>query len=174
MYIYYTQMMQAISMYKEDRRLTGVEFNKDATTGAIVKTAPAPAPPAPTGAALTLQDAEKAYTIRDLVKAKTLFLKVLQETDKKSTHATAYYGLARIALIEKHLDDAEQLFQKSLDSEPEPFDKAWDLVYLGRLSMAAGESDQATKYFQSAIELEGATDKARQEARQGLEQAKKK
>jgi tetratricopeptide (TPR) repeat protein len=174
MYLYYAQMIQAISLYKEDRRLTGVEFNKDAVAGAIVKTAPAPAPPPPTGAALTLQDAEQAYTTRDLAKAKTLFLRTLQETDKKSMHATAYYGLARVALLEKHLDDAEQLFQKSLASEPEPFDKAWVMVYLGRLSIAAGETEQAIKYFQGAFDLEGATDKARQEARQGLELARRK
>jgi tetratricopeptide (TPR) repeat protein len=174
MYLYYTQMMQAISLYKEDRRLTGVEFHKEAAAGAIVKTPPAPPPPPPTGAALTLRDAELAYTARDLAKAKTLFLKTLEETGKKSMHATAYYGLARIALLEKDLDAAERLFQKSLASEPEAFDKAWDLVYLGRLSIAAGELEQAIKYFQSAFDLEGATDKVRQEARQGLELAHRK
>ncbi len=174
LYIYYPQMLQAISLYKEDRRLTGVEFNKDAAAGAVVKTAPAPAPPPLAGAALTLRDAEQAYTTRDLARAKTLFLKTLEESDKKSTQATAYYGLARVALLEKDLDAAERLFQKSLASEPEPFDKAWDLVYLGRLSIAAGESEQAVKYFQTAFDLEGATEKARQEARQGLEMAKKK
>jgi tetratricopeptide (TPR) repeat protein len=89
-------------------------------------------------------------------------------------HASAYYGLARIALLERDLDTAERLFQKSLDSEPEAFDKAWDLVYLGRLAVASGESDRAAEYFQNALQLEGATEKARQEAKQGLELAKKK
>ena len=88
-------------------------------------------------------------------------------------HASAYYGLARIALLEKDLDAAERLFQKSLDSDPEAFDKAWDLVYLGRLSVAAGDRDKAAEYFQSALQLEGASDKARQEAKQGLELTKK-
>jgi hypothetical protein len=40
--------------------------------------------------------------------------------------------------------------------------------------VAAGEFDKATEYFQSALQLEGATEKARQEAKQGLELAKKK
>ena len=62
-------------------------------------------------------------------------------------HASAYYGLARIALLEKDLDAAERLFQKSLESEPEAFDKAWVLVYLGRLSVAAGERDRADGVF---------------------------
>jgi hypothetical protein len=47
-------------------------------------------------------------------------------------------------------------------------------VYLGRLAVASGEGDKATEYFQRVLQLEGATDKARQEAKQGLELAKKK
>ena len=173
MYEYYADMMKAIDLVKEDRRLTGFEFRKDSVPGAVVKT-PAQAPPVATGAAKTLEEAEQAYTARELVQAKQLFLKTLESSEKRSMHASAYYGLARIALLEKDLDTAERLFQKSLESEPEAFDKAWDLVYLGRLAVAAGENDRASEYFQSALQLEGATDKARQEAKQGLELAKKK
>jgi tetratricopeptide (TPR) repeat protein len=172
MYLYYTEMMQAIDLVKEDRRLTGVEFNKTSAERPVVKTPPAP-PASPTGAAKTLQEAEQTYSSRELEKSKKLFLKVLEETEQKSVHASAYYGLARIALIEKDLDTAERLFRKSLDSEPDAFDKAWDLVYLGRLSIGAGDRDQAIKYFESALKLEGATDKARQEAKAGLEMTKR-
>jgi tetratricopeptide (TPR) repeat protein len=173
MYFYYTEMMQAIDLVKEDRRLTGVEFSKDSAARPAVRM-PAQEPPPPvTGAAKTLQEAEQAYSSRQLDKSKKLFLKTLEETEKPSMHASAYYGLARIALLEKDLDAAERLFQKSLDSDPEAFDKAWDLVYLGRLSVAAGDRDKAAEYFQSALQLEGASDKARQEAKQGLELTKK-
>jgi tetratricopeptide (TPR) repeat protein len=172
MYLYYTEMMQAIDLVKEDRRLTGVEFSKESAPGATVKQ-PAPAPPpAATGVVKTLAEAEQAYSSRELDKSKKLFLKTLEETEKRSVHASAYYGLARIALLQKDLDAAERLFQKSLESDPEAFDKAWVLVYLGRLSVAAGDRDKATEYFQSALQLEGATEKARQEARQGLQLTK--
>ena len=174
MYLYYTEMMQAIDLMKEDRRLAGVEFSKNSAARPAVRMPP-PAPvAAATGAAKTLAEAEQAYGSRELEKSKQLFLKTLGETEKRSVHASAYYGLARIALLDKDLDAAERLFQKSLDSEPEAFDKAWVLVYLGRLSVAAGERDRAMEYFQSALQLEGATEKARQEAKQGLELAKKK
>ncbi len=172
MYLYYTEMMQAIDLIKEDNRLTGVEFNKTSAERPAVKTPPMP-PPALTGAAKTLEEAEQTYSSRELEKSKALFLQVLEQTEKKSVHASAYYGLARIALIQKDLDSAERLFQKSMESEPEAFDKTWDLVYLGRLAIAAGDRDQAIKYFESALQLDGATDKARQEARQGLELTKK-
>jgi len=140
----------------------------------IASAVPGASQPAPvaTGASKTLQDAEAAYTARDLEKAKKLFLQILEQTDNKPLHASAYYGLARTALLEKDLDAAERLFQKSLDSEPEPFDKAWDHVYLGRLSLAAGDRDGAAKHFQAAIQLPGATEKARQEAQQGLQAIK--
>ena len=174
MYLYYTEMMQAIDLIKEDRRLTGVEFSKDsAARPAVRMPAPVP-PPAATGAAKTLEEAELAYSSRELEKAKKLFLKTLEETEKRSVHASAYYGLGRIALLEKDLDAAERLFQKALESEPEAFDKGWVLVYLGRLAVAAGDRDKATEYFQSALQLEGATDKARLAAKQGLELTKKK
>ena len=174
MYLYYTEMMQAIDLMKEDRRLAGVEFSKDSAARPAVRMPPPAPAAAATGAAKTLAEAEQAYGSRELEKSKQLFLKTLGETEKPSVHASAYYGLARIALLEKDLDAAERLFQKSLESEPEAFDKAWVLVYLGRLSVAAGEFDKATEYFQSALQLEGATEKARQEAKQGLELAKKK
>jgi tetratricopeptide (TPR) repeat protein len=174
MYVYYADMMKAIDLVKEDKRLTGFEFRKDSAPGAVVKTPAQAPPPVAAGAAKTLEEAEQAYGARKLPEAKELFLKTLQSTEKRSLHASAYYGLARIALLEKDLDAAERLFQKSLESEPEAFDKAWDLVYLGRLAVASGESGKAAEYFQSALQLEGATDKARQEAKQGLELAKKK
>jgi len=172
MLLYYKEMVQAIDVVKEDKRLTNVEFAKAPGARPVVPV-PAPAPPpAPTGAAKTMQDAEAAYTSRDLEKAKKLFLQILSETDNKQTHASAYYGLGRVALIEKDLDAAERLFQKSLDSGPDAFDKAWDHVYLGRLALAAGEKAAAAKHFQTALQLEGATAKARQEAQQGLDQTK--
>jgi len=171
--LYYVEMIQAINLVKEDQRLTGFEFTKSTAPGAVVKTAPPPPPPVVTGAAKILQDAELAYGSRELDKSKALFLKVLEQTDKRSVHASAFYGLGRIALLQKDLDAAEPLFQKALDSEPEAFDKAWILVYLGRLSIAAGERDKATQFFQSAIQLEGATERARQEAKQGLELTRK-
>lgn len=171
MMLYYKEMVQAIDVYKEDQRLTGVQFAKTAAPGRAAPTAPAKAPE-PEGAARTLRDAESAFLARDAGKAKELFLKILEQTDKKPMHASAYNGLGRTALLEKDLDAAERLFQKSLDSDPEPFDKAWDHVYLGRLSLAAGDREAAAKHFQAALDVEGATEKARQEARQGLDQTK--
>ena len=68
---------------------------------------------------------------------------------------------------------AERLFQKTLDLGPEPTIKAWALVYLGRLAVAAGERDQAMQYFQSALKVEGASAATQKAASQGVEASSK-
>ena len=172
MLLYYKEMVQAIDVVKEDKRLATVEFNKTGAERPPLKTAPAPPPPL-TGAAKTLQDAEAAYGSRQLDAAKQLFLKALEQTDKLPQHATAYYGLGRIALLEKNLDDAERLFLKSLECEPEGFDKAWDMVYLGRLAVAEGDREKAIRLLGGVAKVEGATDKAKEQAAQLLQQISK-
>ena len=81
--------------------------------------------------------------------------------------------MARIAALQKDPEDAERLFQKMLELEPEAQVKAWALVYLGQLELAAGEREQAVKYFQSALQVEGASEKARQTAQQGIARSSK-
>ncbi len=87
-------------------------------------------------------------------------------------HAAAYYGLARIAIFQKDPETADRLFRKSLEEMPEPPVKAWVLVYLGKLSLAAGERETAVEFFHNALQVEGASEKARDEAQKGLQQTK--
>jgi tetratricopeptide (TPR) repeat protein len=105
-----------------------------------------------------------------LDKAKEMFLAAIGETDQKPLHASAYYGLARIAALEKDPATAERLFLKALDDEPEPPVKAWCLVYLGRLAGLAQEFDKATRYFRDALEVQGGSQKALDAARVGLQE----
>ncbi len=180
MMLYYTEMIQAIDLVKEDKRLTGVEFDKQpAQRASRTVVVPAPAPPPLTGAAKTLADADELFASRsqdasNVEKAKKLYSAALQQTDKKPVHAAAYYGLARIAALQKDPETAERLFQKVLELEPEPPVRAWALVYLGKLSQAAGEQEQALKYFEDAVKVEGASKTALEQAQQGVHQSTKK
>jgi tetratricopeptide (TPR) repeat protein len=169
MLLYFKEMAAAIDLRKEDARLAPVTFDRDAPTR-TVKTAVVEEPVTTlTGAAKTLDEAEKRYTARELDKAKELYLAVLQETDQKPAHAAAYYGLARVATLQRDPETAERLFQKTLELEPEAQVKAWALVYLGQLELAAGEKQQAGKYFQQALQVQGASDLALQKAHQGIQ-----
>ncbi len=171
MLFYYPTLVGAIDLPREDARLAKAEFDKLAPVRSVKVAAPPP-PPAPTGAAKTLEDAEKLYTARDLDKAKKSYLDVLQQTDNQTMHSSAYYGLARIAILQKDPELAERLFHKTLDLEPDPQVKAWALVYLGRLSLAAGERAQAATYFQNALKVEGASTAAQQAASEGVNSSK--
>ena len=172
MLYYYPTLVGAIDLVTEDLRLANVQFDKDAPVR-VVRNAQPPPPPAATGVAKTLQDAEQSYTARDLDKARQLYLEVLQQTDNLALHADAYYGLARIAALQKDPDLAERLFHRTLESQPEPQVNAWTLVYLGRLALAAGDRTQAAQYFESALKVEGASAAAQQAASQGVNSLKK-
>jgi tetratricopeptide (TPR) repeat protein len=179
MNLYYPDMVKAIDVFKEDKRLTNLEFDKEPPKPALAAApARAAAPPPLGGAAKTLDDAERLYLARDedkdnLEKARKLYLDALLQTGDPPLQASAYYGLARIALLQKDPDAAEQLFHKALDSRPEAQVKAWALVYLGRLSLAAADRDQAAGYFQQALQVDGSSDMARKAASEGFQNSSK-
>jgi len=168
MVVYYKDLVGAIDLVKEDRRLSSVEFARE-NAPRVVK---GPEVIAPTGVEKTLEDAEHLYEAQDFEKAKRSFLAALEQTDQKPLQAKAYYGLARISLQGKDPETAERLFLKALDLQPDPWVKGWSLLYLGRLSQAAREPEQAAKYFRQVLAVEGASEKARTQAQQGLEQTK--
>lgn len=164
---YYPELIKSIDLWREEKRLANVEFARERHARQITY-APAPAPPPLTGAAKTLAEAEDLYRGRQLEKARELYLRALKETDEKPLHAKSYYGLARIAVLKNDPELAERLFQKTLDLGPEPQDKAWVLVYLGRLAQAAGERSRALEHFKAALDVKGASAQARQGAEQGI------
>jgi tetratricopeptide (TPR) repeat protein len=170
---YYKEMLQSIDLVKEEARLANVVFDSNLTPAHTVRAATPPPPPL-TGAAKTLKEADDAYDAHDLDKAKQRYLDVLQQTDVKDLHAQAYYGLAHIAALQKDPDTAQRLFLKTLELDPQqPQTKAYTLIYLGKLAAASGEPDQAVKYLQDALKVEGAPDKVRAEAQKTLAQIQK-
>jgi tetratricopeptide (TPR) repeat protein len=124
------------------------------------------------GAELTLEKAELSYTKRDLKAAKEFYLHALTETPAKPLHAKSYYGLARIAVLERHPEQADQLFQKVLELEPDVYTKSWSLLYLARLSDAQPDGhEDAEKYYKAALAVEGVPDSVRKAAEKGLKEA---
>ncbi|GAC1504281.1 MAG: hypothetical protein NVS2B1_14070 [Bradyrhizobium sp.] len=79
---------------------------------------------------------------------------------------------ARIAVLQKDPELGERLFQKALESSPDPQVQAWTLVYLGRLSGSSGDREQAVKHYQQALAVSGASPMARQAAEKGLQESK--
>jgi tetratricopeptide (TPR) repeat protein len=169
MRLHMPDLIAGIDLKKEEKRLDHVDFASIRPERTIQVTALSPPPvPVLTGAAKTLDDAEKAYTARDLPRAKQLYLRVMQETDKKPLHATAYYGLARVAVLEKDPETGDRLFRKVLESDPDASTKSWSLLYLARLADSQGERTEAQQFYRQALATEGAPDSVRQAAEKGL------
>ncbi|MDZ4800456.1 MAG: hypothetical protein SGI92_20045 [Bryobacteraceae bacterium] len=170
MRLYLPDMLDAIDLKKEDRRLQQVQF---AATKTVRKAVAAlkPDEPEPSPAEKALAEAEKIYTGRDLERAREAFLKIVTQFDDNATRSRAYYGLARIAALKSEPELAEQLFRKTLELSPDPHTWSWTLVYLGRIAEGYGEREQAAQHYKTALTVEGAPPGARQAAEQGVQKS---
>ena len=175
MRMYFPELIKSIDLPKEEKRLEAAKF----APGPVVHKAasspsPEPAPPELSPAQKALEEAENLYRDRDLEKAKQAYSRLLGAMDEHSVHASSYYGLARIAVLQRDPELAERLFQKSLESSPDPPVRAWAEVYLGRLSDAAGERAEAIGHYKRALAVAGGSAAARDAAQKGIEQSFRK
>lgn len=162
---YYPDLVSAIDVRREQKRLKNVEFAQSMPDQVI-------APPAveklsPPEA--TLESAEGLYEQQQYEAAAKLFKKVFEQTSDKAMHGRAYYGLARIAVHENRKEEAVDLFQRTANANPTPAITAWAHVYLGRLALAAGKPDAARDEFKLALAQSGASPLALDAAQKGLQ-----
>jgi tetratricopeptide (TPR) repeat protein len=171
--LYFPDMVSAIDLRKEALRLENVKFAEAPKTLATPEPGDAPKP-ALTPAEEAFEQAESAYLDRKLELAREGYTHVLSLTDSKPLQAKAYYGLARIAALERNPELSVQLFKKTLETGGDPDTRCWSLVYLGRIADAEGDRDNATANYKAALAVAGATAAARKAAQSGLEQSFKK
>jgi len=171
--LYFPALFAGLDFKHEEQRLSNVEF---ASTRAsrVVRPAQTTKPVELTGAAKSLADAENAYLDRNLDQAKPIFLRVLEETTEQRLHAKAYYGLARIAVLQRDPETGDRLFRKVLELSPDDETKSWSLLYLARLADSQGDRDQAVENYRAVLAVEGAPDSVRQAALKGVAEAFKK
>jgi tetratricopeptide (TPR) repeat protein len=168
--LYLPAMVEAMDLKKEDQRIEKVQFASEKAARKTRLVEYQVKPPELTGAAKSAADAEKLYTERKLPEAKEAFRKLLASGAPRVMQAKAYFGLARIAVIEKQPEQAEQMFQRTLEMEPEPYERAWTHVYLGRLARAMQDPDpqEIRKNYEAALAVAGAPEGALKAARQEL------
>ncbi len=172
MRMHFPDMMASMDVKKEVKRLDAVDLTVPPPQAPVRQRVPS-AEPRREAAELTIDEAEKLYESRNLDKAGETFRKALTQTDKHPLHARVYYGLARIAALQRNPELAEQLFRKTLELSPDSHTRAWSEVYLGRLSQASATPEQAVEHFKAALAVEGASEKARQAAEEGLRKTSK-
>jgi tetratricopeptide (TPR) repeat protein len=165
----FPDLVAHIDFKREEKRFDNFQFSSEVSARTIHVTGEKPA--VLKGVDLTLDKAESAYKKRDLTAAKDLYLSVLTETTVKSVHAKAYYGLARIAILQRDPEVGDRLFRKVLELEPDAYTKSWSLLYLARLADSQGDRDQAQEHYKAALAVEGAPDSVREAAQKGLKEA---
>jgi tetratricopeptide (TPR) repeat protein len=160
MRFYFEEMVNAIDLKKEDTRIGAIRFDAAPLVRVAKQIAVEAPPPVLSPSAATLEKAEGLYLKRSLDDAKQLYLKSLEQQGSAAEHAQAWYGLARISVLQNQPDAAIKLFEKTLGASPDGQTKAWTLVYLARLAKAGGDPDRAVKFYQDAIGVEGASEQA--------------
>jgi tetratricopeptide (TPR) repeat protein len=170
MRLFFLELVDGIDLKREEKRLDHIDFVAERAARRLRVVTREEKTPELTGAAKTLNQAEKAYTDRDLPRAKETFMRVLKETDEKPAHAKAYYGLARIAVLERDPRKADELFRVVLEQQPDPATKSWSFLYLGRLADSQGRHDEAVENYKAALAVEGVPDTVRQAAEKGVKE----
>jgi predicted negative regulator of RcsB-dependent stress response len=165
MRLYYPDLINAIDMNKERKRLRSIQFAESVRRPVL---AAAPTPQQSNEAVHSLEQAQSLIAQHDLVNSKKLFQKSLEQTDNKKMHSEAYFGLAQVAVQERQADQAASLFQRVIDLNADPGIVAWSHVYLGRLAMLRDDSGQATEQFKKALTIDGAPVKAKEAAQTDL------
>jgi tetratricopeptide (TPR) repeat protein len=171
MRLYFPELIQGIDLKREEQRLDHIDFAKERSSRRVRSVTREVAPPELTGVEKTLADGEQAYLSRDLARSRELFLQALKETEQKPMHAKAYYGLARITVLERDPETGDRLFRRVLELEPDPETKSWSLLYLGRLADSQKLHDEAVEHYKAALAVEGAPESVRKAAEQGLKEA---
>ncbi|MDQ2840704.1 MAG: tetratricopeptide repeat protein [Acidobacteriota bacterium] len=162
---YYPDLLSAIDVRKEEKRLKNVEFVQSMPPRVVAPPTRMQVDPAEE----SLETAQGLFEQHDPDNAQKLFKKALGQTSDKALQSRAYYGLGLISLGEKHWDEALNLFQHTVEASPSSPDAAWSHYYLGQLQLKAGDSEKATSQFQMALQTQGISAKAREAAEKALQ-----
>jgi tetratricopeptide (TPR) repeat protein len=162
--LFYPDLIAAVDVKKEEKRLKTVEFAQSLPPRIIAPPAKMQVDPVEEA----LQTADGLMEQKDFESARKVYKKTLEQTADKKKQGRALYGLAVINLQEKRWDEALNLFQRTVDANPNPSTSAWSHYYLGQLALKAGDSEKATSEFKLTLATEGASARAREAAENAL------
>lgn len=166
MRLYLPLLIKGIDLKRETARLDAVTF-ASAPRERRAKIAPPPVIEK-NAAEKTLDEAEEFYAQKNYQKAGEWMRKALEETNSKPLKARAYYGLARLAALNRDPETAVKLFERTISEGAEPQITAWAHVFAGRLLDLAEDNEAAKKHFEAALATSGASPASRKAAEDGL------
>lgn len=167
---YFEEMVAALDVYKENARLKDVKFRESRENRVVRQKQVVEL----TEAEKMLEEAERLlYDTKDYPGARNLYRQLSENAQNRSIQSRAYFGLGRVAVLDRSPEVAIEFFQRALEFNPDPATEAWSRIYLGRLADIQGEPEKAVGHFQAALKVNGLTRAAAEAARTGLEQARK-
>jgi TolA-binding protein len=166
MRMYYPDLVTNIDVGKEQKRIRKVEFTQS-TSRPLITTQQVSIPEAER----TLEAADGLMETKDYDNARKAFSTALSETDSKALHGRAYFGLARVAIVQKQQSQAKELFERALENEPSPSEAAWCHYYLGKLALSmSGDIEKAKHEFEAVLSNDGSSAKVREVTEQALQE----
>jgi Tetratricopeptide repeat len=179
MRLFFPEMVRAIDVSAEVKRLQTITFAPVVTAGKRDETAseevarrkkltPATIPNDP-DAIVALTEGERRIAEKNPRAAESSFQKVLA---KYPDQARAWYGIGLVALMDHDGARAKEVFGRLTSGEhaaaDDPMVLAWSHIYLARIYNDEGQADQAKAQYQEALAVTGSPDQARQAAQKGL------
>ncbi len=172
---YFSDLMDAINVEEEQKRLQKVTFY----TAEMLPVPNATALPAgqDSGVDKLMDQGDRDIALQDAPDAEVIFQKVLKQDPRQPR---ALYGLAIASVLDGKAAVAKDLFQQVVslvspegDAEKSPAAAnpvliAWSHIYLGRIHDLEGERDLAIAEYRAALAVNGAPESAMAAAQRGV------
>ena len=158
MRLYFPEMLDAISVDKEKKRLAEVSF-RAAPSRPVQEARWSPLEQ-------MLRQAQEHLARAEYDEARQVYESI---SHQYGPQATVFYGLALVASQQKQPAEAKQYFSQAAALAYDPRMKAWSHIYLGRLLDLEGKRDEAKLEYSAALSVGQLAADTRAAAEQGLQ-----
>ncbi len=156
--LYYSEMVDGISVRNEQRRLAGVQFR--AQPSRFRET------PWNSLEEMTLQG-ETSIAQGEFEQALQIFDSALQQFGPQPR---VLYGLAIVASQQKQPERAKEYFTQAASLSTDARTKAWSQIYLGRLLDLEGKRPEAVRAYEAALAADDPSPDTREAAQKGIQE----
>jgi hypothetical protein len=153
------EMVYGMDVTAEQNRVKHTTFNQESSADVVRH-----APPEPKG----LDLAELKLMKGDPKGAGVLAQQSV--TDKSGDPARANFILARVAILQRNVPDAQHGFEETIRLSKDPRMLAWSHIYLGRIYDIQDQRDQAVNEYRAALTVRDGQADTRVAAEKGLKQ----
>jgi tetratricopeptide (TPR) repeat protein len=157
----FADILEGIDVDREEKRASNITFASKAAPE-LVRTSSSPGEPQ------LLDVAEDRLAHGDAEAAHKFAQQALDQQQGDPARAT--FVLARAAVLQRDIDGAQLLFERTLQMAHEPHTVAWSHIYMGRILDMKCERDAALSHYRSALTFAEPTPDVKAAADKGINQ----